>query len=319
MTGDVVALKQVKWAVDQSFRDGFITALREINVLLALRHPNIVRAREMVVGARADEVFMVMDYYEHDLRTLLTRGGRRSARHPFSHAEIKGLFVNFFMQQLIFLRWFLHRDLKTSNLVEQSSVLAVCDFGLARRYGSRFGVHGSRRDPLVSGAGATLGPPPDGCYRLRSIVGARVHPRGCSRGASLCGPRNEIEQVRKIFATLGSPTVRRGLDTQICPGQDALVSPLTPPEACSAGEGAGAIFPRRATRGWGALSSRAQTFSRGSAYDPERRMSARRLCGIGSRSPRFRTRRTDANISSHKCWCMTSRRSGAKQLSKLSD
>ena len=33
-----------------------MTALREINVLLALRHPNIVAVREMVVGSTPDKV-----------------------------------------------------------------------------------------------------------------------------------------------------------------------------------------------------------------------------------------------------------------------
>ena len=34
-------------------------------------------------------------------------------------------------------RWYIHRDLKTSNLLYSSKEkkLAVCDFGLARKYG----------------------------------------------------------------------------------------------------------------------------------------------------------------------------------------
>jgi len=50
-TGDVVALKKVKIGAAAAAAEGFpITALRETNVLLALRHPNIIRVREMVVG-----------------------------------------------------------------------------------------------------------------------------------------------------------------------------------------------------------------------------------------------------------------------------
>jgi cell division cycle 2-like protein len=59
-TNELAALKKVKMSKDASSRDGFpITALRETNVLLALQHPNIVGVREMVVGKRMDEVFMV--------------------------------------------------------------------------------------------------------------------------------------------------------------------------------------------------------------------------------------------------------------------
>jgi len=55
-TGDLVALKQVRMT-DKACAEGFpITALRETNVLLALRHDNIVRVREMVVGGGQDKV-----------------------------------------------------------------------------------------------------------------------------------------------------------------------------------------------------------------------------------------------------------------------
>jgi cell division cycle 2-like protein len=47
-TGDIVALKKLK--LDQE-KFGFpITALREINALMACRHENVVRIREVVVG-----------------------------------------------------------------------------------------------------------------------------------------------------------------------------------------------------------------------------------------------------------------------------
>lgn len=47
-TGDIVALKKLK--LDEE-KFGFpITALREINALMACRHENVVRIREVVVG-----------------------------------------------------------------------------------------------------------------------------------------------------------------------------------------------------------------------------------------------------------------------------
>jgi len=59
-TSELVALKKVKMSSSSSQRDGFpITALRETNILLALNHPNVVSVREMVVGKRMDDVFMV--------------------------------------------------------------------------------------------------------------------------------------------------------------------------------------------------------------------------------------------------------------------
>lgn len=50
------ACLQVKMT-DKACAEGFpITALRETNVLLALRHENIVRVQEMVVGSSQDKV-----------------------------------------------------------------------------------------------------------------------------------------------------------------------------------------------------------------------------------------------------------------------
>jgi len=76
LTGDVVALKQMKPS-DLSSKVGFpISALRETNILLALKHPNIIRVREMVVGSSIDKIFMVMDYYENDLKRCMELSGR---------------------------------------------------------------------------------------------------------------------------------------------------------------------------------------------------------------------------------------------------
>ena len=53
-------------------KEGFpITSIREFNILLALRHENIVRVKRVVMGQDIDKIFMVMDYMEHELRDLI--------------------------------------------------------------------------------------------------------------------------------------------------------------------------------------------------------------------------------------------------------
>jgi len=129
--GRVVALKQIKMGKDGA--EGFpITALREIDVLLKLKHPNIVEVAEVVTGSDADKVFMVMEYMEHDLKSLMG-----DMRGHWSAAEVKCL-----MRQLLDAmhychdNWIIHRDIKTSNLLlNNEGILKVCDFGLARPYG----------------------------------------------------------------------------------------------------------------------------------------------------------------------------------------
>jgi cell division cycle 2-like len=49
ITGEIIALKQVKVEVDDA--QGFsITSLRETTLLTQLNHPNIVNVKEVVVG-----------------------------------------------------------------------------------------------------------------------------------------------------------------------------------------------------------------------------------------------------------------------------
>ena len=52
-TGEIVALKKLKM---ENANDGFpVTGLREIQTLMASRHPNIVALREVVMGDKTDE------------------------------------------------------------------------------------------------------------------------------------------------------------------------------------------------------------------------------------------------------------------------
>lgn len=130
-TGEIVALKKVKMEKE---REGFpLTSLREINILLSFHHPSIVDVKEVVVGSSLDSIFMVMEYMEHDLKGLM-----ESMKQPFSQSEVKCLMIQL-LEGVKYLHdnWVLHRDLKTSNLLlNNRGELKICDFGLARQYGS---------------------------------------------------------------------------------------------------------------------------------------------------------------------------------------
>lgn len=130
-TNEVVALKRLKMEKE---REGFpITSLREINTLMKAQHENIVTVREVVVGFDLDKIYLVMEYVEHDLKSLM-----EVMSGPFTVGQVKCLLIQLLRAvQHLHDNWILHRDLKTSNLLlSHKGILKVGDFGLAREYGS---------------------------------------------------------------------------------------------------------------------------------------------------------------------------------------
>lgn len=130
-TEEIVALKMIKMNMEDEY--GFpLTSLREINILLSCSHPSIVNVKEVVVG-NGGSVFMVMEHLEHDLRGVMDR-----MKQPFSTSEVKCLMIQL-LEGVKYLHsnWIIHRDLKPSNLLlNNSGELKICDFGMARQYGS---------------------------------------------------------------------------------------------------------------------------------------------------------------------------------------
>ncbi|KAI4383599.1 hypothetical protein MLD38_009415 [Melastoma candidum] len=198
-TGEVVALKKVKMEKE---REGFpLTSLREINILLSFHHPSIVDVKEVVVGSNLDSIYMVMEYMEHDLKGLM-----EAMKQPFSQSEVKCLMLQL-LEGVKYLHdnWVLHRDLKTSNLLlNNRGELKICDFGLARQYGSPLKPY----TPLV----VTL------WYRAPELLlGAKQYSTaidmwslGCIMAELLSkeplfNGKTEFEQLDKIFRILGTP------------------------------------------------------------------------------------------------------------------
>ncbi|GBF94202.1 cell division cycle 2 [Raphidocelis subcapitata] len=126
-TGRIVALKKVRF---ERSREGVpVTSVRELRVLQECRHPNIVHLERVVTGSKADSVFLVFEYAEHDLGRLLD-----AMPTPFTESEVKCL-VRQLLSAVAFLHQnaVLHRDIKLSNLLYTAQGdLKLCDFGLAR-------------------------------------------------------------------------------------------------------------------------------------------------------------------------------------------
>lgn len=132
-TGEIVAIKKLKL---NSIADGGfpVTALREIQCLNIAKHRHVVDLREVVVGEgeSAGDVYLVMEFLEHDLRTL-----QDEMEEPFMPSEVKTLLLQLGSAvEFLHDHWILHRDLKTSNiLMNNRGEIKIADFGMARQCG----------------------------------------------------------------------------------------------------------------------------------------------------------------------------------------
>lgn len=129
-SSQLVALKRVKLSSSGFDREGMpLTSVREVSLLRRLSHPNIVTLAEVVVGSKADSLFLVFEYCEYELAKLLD-----SMPTPFSLPEAKCLSEQLLCAvQHLHGCGVLHRDLKMSNLLlNAKGELKLCDFGLAR-------------------------------------------------------------------------------------------------------------------------------------------------------------------------------------------
>jgi cell division cycle 2-like protein len=198
-TGSIVALKKVKMDLTN---EGFpTTALREISILQRARHPNIVHLHDVLTGSPS-EVVLVMEFVEHDLKTL-----QEDMPDPFLASEVKTL-LRQLVSALSFLHAnaILHRDLKTSNiLLTNTGHLKIADFGMARYTPppsaplTQLVVTLWYRAPELLLGAESYGAEID-MWSLGCIMGEFL-----SKAPILPG-KNEVDELSLIFALCGLPS-----------------------------------------------------------------------------------------------------------------
>lgn len=225
-SGKIHALKKIKMERET---EGFpLTSIREINILLALHHKNIVNVTEVVVGKKLDDVFMVMEFMEHDLKGLMEE--RDSSNPLFAMSEIKTL-VRQLIEGVSYLHdnWVIHRDLKTSNILyNNKGDLKICDFGLARQYGSPLRPYTHMVVTLWYRAPELL----LGVKEYSTAID--MWSVGCIMGelilnAPLLSGKSEMEQIHKIFSLVGSPTDQNWPKHRDLPNLQRFKFPATAP------------------------------------------------------------------------------------------
>uniref|UniRef100_A0A182KE97 Conserved oligomeric Golgi complex subunit 5 n=1 Tax=Anopheles christyi TaxID=43041 RepID=A0A182KE97_9DIPT len=202
VSNEIVALKKVR--IDQDiFKDGFpISGLREIQILKNCKHENIVRLKEVVVGNSLESIFLVMEFCEQDLASLLD-----NMETPFSESQVKCIIIQL-LKGLKYLHsnFIIHRDLKVSNLLlTDTGCLKIADFGLARY------LNDSNK-PMTPGLVTLWYRPPELLFGAKTQTTAvDMWATGCILGELLIHKpllpgTSEISQIELIINLLGTPT-----------------------------------------------------------------------------------------------------------------
>lgn len=133
VTGEIVALKRINTEAEEN---GFpITAIREVKILKALKHDNIVELKEIVTSKDGSNipknVFLAFEYLEYDLTGIIeTKDIKITDEHikSWSNQLLKGV-------HYMHINKIVHRDLKASNLlINRRGELKIADLGLARSW-----------------------------------------------------------------------------------------------------------------------------------------------------------------------------------------
>eukprot|EP01065_Artemidia_motanka_P021491 TRINITY_DN25720_c0_g1_i2.p1 TRINITY_DN25720_c0_g1~~TRINITY_DN25720_c0_g1_i2.p1 ORF type:complete len:398 (+),score=120.91 TRINITY_DN25720_c0_g1_i2:55-1194(+) len=258
--GDVVALKHVK-ALAAS--DGVPrTTLREIKLLRALEHPNVVRLISVVVGVRPESVFLVFEYCDHDMALLADELGVQ-----WKEGEVKTIVLQLLRGlEYIHARHVVHRDVKLSNvLYTNRGEVKLCDFGMARLCGVAPRSMTRQVTTLWYRAPELL------LGEARYGVAVDVWAAGCVAGELLLSEpllpgETESDQFERIAGLLGPPT------DSAWPGFNRL--PLAG-ELRLQGLSSAGLLPRRRVPGLGTAAH--EFLAHLLRYDPAARPSASAL------------------------------------------
>ncbi|EGR34283.1 hypothetical protein IMG5_017790 [Ichthyophthirius multifiliis] len=173
LTGEIIAIKKTK--IDRTReKDGFpITSIREFNILMALRHENIIAVKRVVVGSDCDMIYMIMEYMEHELKDLI-----ENQNFDFTESEIK-------------------------NLDNQKQ----CDFGLGRKY------QGLNKPYTLNVVTMWYRAPEILLGQDRYSTALDMWSVGCIFGElvirdQLFKGTCEINQIEKIFNAVGGPNIK---------------------------------------------------------------------------------------------------------------
>ncbi|KNZ81604.1 Serine/threonine-protein kinase cdk9 [Termitomyces sp. J132] len=230
-TGRHVALKRI---LMHNEKEGMpVTALREIKILKALKHPSIIEILDMFVvrGTEKDplSVYMVFPYMDHDLAGLL-----ENDRVKLQPSQIK-LYMKQLLEGTEYMHRnnILHRDMKAANLlISNTGSLRIADFGLARAYDSnvtRVGSDGRIKERKYTNCVVTRWyRPPELLLGARQYGGeVDIWGIGCVLGEMfnrrpILPGNSDLDQLEKIWQLCGTPNQHTWPNFDALPGCDGV-------------------------------------------------------------------------------------------------
>lgn len=200
-TGKTCAIKRVSPDI---FTDSMLCTriLREIKLLAHFRHENIIGLQNILQPSTAnfDVIYIVMDYMETDLRSVLMSGQPLIEEHLqyFTYQILRGL-------DCIHSVGVLHRDLTPSNILLNTNCdVKICDFGLAKQATNDveltdYVVMRWYRAPELIMEDVHYGPAID-TWACGCILGEMYH-----KNTPLFKGKDRVSQLDAILHLLGTP------------------------------------------------------------------------------------------------------------------
>jgi serine/threonine protein kinase len=194
-TGEKMAIKRMKrkyYSWDECM------SLREVKSLRKLRHPNIIKLKEVI--RENDYLHLIFEFMEKNMYECM-----KDRPKPFPEQTVRNYSYQVF-QGLAFMhkQGFFHRDMKPENIMISGDTAKICDFGLAREIRSRppFTEYVSTRwyrAPEVLLQSTSYNYPVD-VWAMGCIMGELYMLRPLFPGSS------ETDTINKICSVLGTPT-----------------------------------------------------------------------------------------------------------------
>ena len=129
VTNELVALKEI--TLDEEHGIPY-TAMREVTLLRDLKHPNVIRLREVMITESL--LTLVFDFCDCDLKQYMQKHGNCGALAP----DVARSFMKQLLEGTAYCHQsnVIHRDLKPENVfVNAKGELRLGDFGLSRPIG----------------------------------------------------------------------------------------------------------------------------------------------------------------------------------------